>query len=65
MNDYNELIKTLLEHIKTDKFDKYLLNIYDNILLLKKDYELIKFLLQNKILFSDKPIGNIIITIIL
>jgi hypothetical protein len=70
MNDYIELIKTLYEHISPDKFnnysfDNYLTNIYDNIKLFKEDYDLIKCLLEKKLLFSDKPIGHIITTIIL
>ena len=62
------LIGSLIEYynkINITKFKFYLMNLYDIIDLFKNDYELIKYLLEKQILFSDKPIGKIIATIIL
>lgn len=66
--DYLMLIGSLIEYynkINITKFKFYLMNLYDIIDLFKSDYELIKYLLEKQILFSDKPIGKIIATIIL
>jgi hypothetical protein len=66
--DYLMLIGSLIEYynkINIIKFKFYLMNLYDIIDLFKNDYELIKYLLEKQILFSDKPIGKIIATIIL
>lgn len=48
---------------RNDSIKTFLLNLFYNIMHLKKDYELISFLLKKNILFSHKPIGDIITTI--
>jgi hypothetical protein len=62
-DDYSFLITTIFAKIKI--FDDYLYDIFNVFNLYKTDYEIIKYLLKKKLLFSDKPIGNIITTIIL
>ena len=66
LKDYIEFIvyfiKTLNDY-KIELFNEYLENLFYDIQKYNKDYDLIKHLLPA--LFSDKPIGNIITTIIL
>ena len=66
-DDYSYLITTIYERIEIEYeiIEKYLLDLFDAVELFKTDYEIIKYLLEKKLLFSDKPIGNIITTIIL
>jgi hypothetical protein len=63
--DYLMFIGSLIDYY--DKinftFKRYLIDLFNIIDLFKSDYELIKYLLQQKILFLDKPIGKIIATI--
>jgi len=65
--DYLMFIGSLIDYY--DKinftFKRYLIDLFNIIDLFKSDYELIKYLLEKQILFSDKPIGKIIATIIL
>jgi hypothetical protein len=56
------LIQLTIDH-RLKLFTDYLYTIFDEIQKFHKDYDLIKYLLN--ILFFDKPIGNIITTIIL
>lgn len=60
--DYLMLIATLIEYYA--KIDLFKI-IFNKIDLFKSDYDLIKYFLENKILFSSIPIGKIITTIIL
>lgn len=66
--DYARLIISILEKSKLEPalYDTYLLDILENgIEAFNTDYEIIKYLLKKKLLFSDKQIGDIITTIIL
>jgi len=68
MYDYISLIKSIIQELNDNNIDIYntfIKNLYTNLYRFQKDYDLISFLLKNNILFSDKPIGNIITTIIL
>jgi serine/threonine protein kinase len=67
INDYLDLLITLLDEdeIISTKYKPYLFEIYYAIKSFNKDYDLIKYLLEKKLLFSDKQIGTIITTIIL
>ena len=64
LKDYIKFIAYLiifLNHYKIILFNEYLQQLFFDIQKNNKDYDLIKHLLHT--LFSDKPIGNIIITI--
>ena len=68
MYDYIVLIKTIIEELQDNNLDisnSFIEKLYTYLYEFKKDYDLISFLLKNNILFSDKPIGEIITTIIL
>lgn len=68
MYDYIILIKTIIEELynnNLDIFNNFIKQLYIYLNKFKKDYDLISFLLKNNILFSDKPIGDIITTITL
>jgi hypothetical protein len=64
MNDYLMFIGALIDYYNTiNIFKPYLMNLYDIINNFKTDYELINYLLENKMLFLDKPVGKITATI--
>ena len=68
MYDYIILIKTIIDELNEnniDIFNSFIKKLYTYLYKFKKDYDLISFLLKNNILFSDKPIGDIITTITL
>ena len=67
IDDYLLLLETLLnkDEVISDKYKLYLVEIYNGIKAFNRDYDLIKYLLEKKLLFSDKQIGTIITTIIL
>jgi hypothetical protein len=67
INDYLVLLETLIDEdeIISNKYKSYLFEIYNGIKSFNRDYDLIKYLLEKKLLFSDKQIGTIITTIIL
>jgi hypothetical protein len=67
IDDYLILLKTLIDdnNVISSKYTPYLFEIYYAIKLFNRDYDLIKYLLEKKLLFSDKQIGTIITTIIL
>lgn len=68
IDDYLDLLETLIDDnnvIISTKYKSYLFEIYNGIKSFNRDYDLIKYLLEKKLLFSDKQIGTIITTIIL
>jgi len=67
IDDYLLLLETLLnkKEVISDKYKLYLVEIYNGIKAFNRDYDLIKYLLEKKLLFLDKQIGTIITTIIL
>ena len=68
LQDYIDLIATIIDVLiinKINLFNDHLKYLLFEIQKFKNDYDLINFLLKKNILFSTKPIGNIITTIIL
>jgi serine/threonine protein kinase len=66
--DYIILIYTIIEELDDNNLDicnSFIKKLFNYLFKFKNDYDLISFLLKNNILFSDKPIGEIITTIIL
>lgn len=69
-NDFLLLIETILDEQEDNSnffiMDKNILNLIKNLInKYKDDYKIIEKILENNILFSFKPIGNIITTVIL
>ena len=68
MDDYKTFLKSFIDEDEIELSDtlyEYLNDIYINVNLFRTDYDMIKYLLQKNILFSNNQIGDVITTIIL